>query len=229
MHTLIGDGISSTMAECHIRQWIRKTKYSLFLIYSLFFSTLFFGLFLGQQGPLCHLFGKVVTDQAINDFLYMFDVFFSRRIRCFFEIFHSLLPFVRVPSFNWYQSSLSDPKRIMSRQGDASSQTSGNFFEGTVLNTRTRAPKVGDVTLLVSFHVLSKANNPLWANRLEVLLEAHGLLEAIEVECVASKKDCQALSILLRAIPQEILAQLNIKTSLKEIQETIRNKNVDIE
>lgn len=63
---------------------------------------------------------------------------------------------------------------------------------------------------------------------MEVLLEAHGLWEVIEAESL-TKKNCQALSILLRVILEEIQMQLNIKRHVKEIWETLKSKIVGIE
>ena len=46
--------------------------------------------------------------------------------------------------------------------------------------------------------MLSKSNYPLWALRLYVYLEGQSLWEVVETEGVVSKKDGQALSIILR-------------------------------
>lgn len=75
--------------------------------------------------------------------------------------------------------------------------------------------QVGDVALSMSFPMLSKTNYSQWDSQMEVLLEAHRLWEVFEVESVTRKKDRQALSILLRAIIEEIQAQLNIKRPAK--------------
>lgn len=47
----------------------------------IFFSTIFFELFLRQLSPLYYLFCKVITNQVIDNFLYMYNVFFNKRIR----------------------------------------------------------------------------------------------------------------------------------------------------
>lgn len=69
--------------------------------------------------------------------------------------------------------------------------------------------QVGDVALSMSFPMLSKTNYSQWDSQMEVLWEV------FEVESVTRKKDRQALSILLRAIIEEIQAQLNIKRPAK--------------
>ncbi|XP_078430703.1 uncharacterized protein LOC144702526 [Wolffia australiana] len=81
----------------------------------------------------------------------------------------------------------------------------------------------------VLFPVLTNTNYSLWADQMEVFLEAHGLWEAIEEETVPGKKDRQTLSILLGAIPKEIQAQINIKMSVKEIWEALKTINVGVD
>ncbi|CAA7408459.1 unnamed protein product [Spirodela intermedia] len=66
--------------------------------------------------------------------------------------------------------------------------------EGVVPSIGTREPKVGDVALPVSFPVLSKTNYPLWVTRMEVMLEAYRLWEAIEAESMARKMNRQSFS-----------------------------------
>ena len=47
----------------------------------------------------------------------------------------------------------------------------------------------GEVAISASVPTLSKLNYPLWAMRMEVILEAYGLLGAIEDESVSRKLD----------------------------------------
>ncbi|XP_078444841.1 uncharacterized protein LOC144713978 [Wolffia australiana] len=60
------------------------------------------------------------------------------------------------------------------------------------------------------FPVLTKTNYSLWADGTEVLLEAHGLWEAIEEETV-------------------IQVQINVKKSVKEIWEALKKRNVGVD
>ncbi|CAA6656252.1 unnamed protein product [Spirodela intermedia] len=61
----------------------------------------------------------------------------------------------------------------------------------------TKGPR--DARYLGTFPVLSKANYPLWAMRMQLHFEAHSLWEAIELEIVVRKKDRQALSSIKRS------------------------------
>ncbi|XP_078433682.1 uncharacterized protein LOC144704977 [Wolffia australiana] len=117
----------------------------------------------------------------------------------------------------------------MPRRSEESAQAGGSFSAERAINgAGSGAPRAGDMAPPLLFPVLSKTNYSLWAVRMEVLLEAHGLWEAIEEETVPRKKDRQALSIL-GAIPEEIQAQVDIKKSAKEIWEALKKRNVGVD
>ena len=64
--------------------------------------------------------------------------------------------------------------------------------------------------------MMSKLNYPLWAMRMEVILEAYGLLGAIEDESVSRKLDCRAMAVIYKVVPEDVLAQLDSKVTPKE-------------
>ena len=70
--------------------------------------------------------------------------------------------------------------------------------------------------------ILSDTNYRLWAMRMEVYLEAHGLWEVIGGDEENRKKDRLALSVILSSIPESASFQMDIKKSAKENWESLR-------
>ena len=58
----------------------------------------------------------------------------------------------------------------------------------------------GETTISASVPMLSKLNYPLWAMRMAVILEAYGLLGAIEDESVSTKLKRQAMAVIYSAV-----------------------------
>ena len=67
-------------------------------------------------------------------------------------------------------------------------------------------PRVtGEAAINASNPMLFKLNYPLWAMRMEVILEAYDFLGAIEDESVLRKIDRQALSVIYSVVPEDVL------------------------
>ena len=58
----------------------------------------------------------------------------------------------------------------------------------------------GETAISASVPMLSKLNYPLWAMRMEVILEAYSLLGAIEDESVSTKLKRQAMAVIYSAV-----------------------------
>ena len=70
--------------------------------------------------------------------------------------------------------------------------------------------------------ILSDTNYRLWAMRMEVYLEAHGLWEVIGGEEENRKKDQLALSAILSSIPESASFEMDIKKTAKENWESLQ-------
>ena len=90
-------------------------------------------------------------------------------------------------------------------------------------------PRVmGEAAISASIPIFSKLNYPLWAMRMEVILEAYGLLGVIEDENVSRKLDRRAMTVIYSAVPEDVLAQLDNKVTTKETWESLRTMNVGV-
>ena len=76
---------------------------------------------------------------------------------------------------------------------------------------------------------LTSTNYRLWAMRMEVYLEAHGLWELITRTETNQKKDRQALLAILNSASESVSFQLNVKKTMKENWETIRILHVGVD
>ena len=65
--------------------------------------------------------------------------------------------------------------------------------------------------------MLSETNYRLWAMRMEVYLQAHGLWDVIGGDEENRKKDKLALSVILGSIPQSESFQMISRNRLKKI------------
>ena len=88
-------------------------------------------------------------------------------------------------------------------------------------------PRIEAVTS--SIFALTSTNYRLWAMRMEVYLEAHGLWEAITGTETNRKKDSQALSAILNSVSESVSFQLDVKKTAKENWETIRTLHVGVD
>ena len=95
------------------------------------------------------------------------------------------------------------PVEMARKIGEASSSSTGVLqkLENQVTNSN---------------FILSDTNYRLWAMRMEVYLEAHGLWEVIGGEEENWKKDRLALSAILSSIPESASFQMDIKKMAKE-------------
>ena len=74
--------------------------------------------------------------------------------------------------------------------------------------------------------ILSDTNYRLWAMRIEVYLEAHGLWDVIRGDEENRKKDRLALSVILSSIPESVSFQMDIKKSAKDNWESLKTLHV---
>ena len=96
--------------------------------------------------------------------------------------------------------------------------------------TYVGTPRVtGGAAISASVPMLSKLNYPLWAMRMEVILEAYSLLGVIEDENVSRKLDRRAMVVIYSAVPEDVRAQLDNKVTTKETWESLRTMNVGVE
>ena len=117
----------------------------------------------------------------------------------------------------------------MPRHGETTSQADGRSSVNVDI-AYARTPRVtGEAAISASVPMLSKLNYPLWAMRMEVILEAYGLLGAIEDENVSRKLDRRAMAVIYNALPEDVLAQLDDKVTTKETWESLRTMNVGVE
>ena len=77
--------------------------------------------------------------------------------------------------------------------------------------------------------MLSKLNYPLWAMRMDVILEAYGFLGMIEDENVSRNLDRRAMAVIYSAVPEDVLSQLDNRVTAKETWESLRTMNVGVE
>ena len=83
--------------------------------------------------------------------------------------------------------------------------------------------------VMSSFFALTSTNYRLWAMRMEVYLEPHGLWESITRTETNRKKDRQALSAILNSVSESVRFQLDVKKTAKENRETIRKFHVGVD
>ncbi|XP_078429382.1 uncharacterized protein LOC144701449 [Wolffia australiana] len=77
--------------------------------------------------------------------------------------------------------------------------------------------------------ILSNTNYRQWAMRMEVHLEACGFWEVITDEETQRKKDHQALSIILSAVSDDAMDQLDVKKTANENCEILQVANLRVE
>ena len=117
----------------------------------------------------------------------------------------------------------------MPRHGETTSQADGRSSMNVDITYAGMLRVTGDAAISASIPMLSQLNYPLWAMRMEVLLEAYGLLGAIEDENVSRKLDRRAMSVIYSVVPEDVLAQLDNKVTAKETWESLRTMNVGVE
>ena len=103
----------------------------------------------------------------------------------------------------------------------------GSFVSNSNTQIQELVPRIEAVTSLI--FSLTSTNYRLWAMRMEVYLEAHGLLESITETETNRKKDREALSAILNSISESVSFQLDVKKTEKENWETIRILHVGVD
>ena len=88
-------------------------------------------------------------------------------------------------------------------------------------------PRIEAVTSAI--FSLTSTKYRLWAMRMEVYLEAHGLWESITGTETNRKKDRQALSAILNSVSESVSFGLDVKKTAKENWETIRILHVGVD
>ena len=122
---------------------------------------------------------------------------------------------------SYCQQVVSEPEVIrMPKKGGSSGSDANAAIQELV-------PRIEAVTS--SIFALTSTNYRLWAMRMEVYLEAHGLWESITGTETNRKKDRQALSAILNSISESVSFQLDVKKTAKENWETIRILHVGVD
>ena len=117
----------------------------------------------------------------------------------------------------------------MPRHGEMTLQADGRSSVNVDI-VYTGTPRVtGEAAISASVPMLSKINYPLWAMRMEVILEAYGFLGVIEDENVSRKLDRRAMAVIYSDVLEDVLAQLDDKVTAKETWESLRTMNVGVE
>ena len=80
-----------------------------------------------------------------------------------------------------------------------------------------------------SIFALTSTNYHLWAMRMEVYLEAHGLWDSITGTETNRKKDRQALSAILNSVSESVSFQFDVRKSAKDNWETIKILHVGVD
>ena len=92
----------------------------------------------------------------------------------------------------------------------------------------TNKPKESSFGL--SFPMLTKANYTVWALKMKVFMQAHGVWEAIESKddkaVVEDKVDKRALAVIYQGIPEETLLTISEKKTSKEAWEAVKIMNL---
>ena len=117
----------------------------------------------------------------------------------------------------------------MPRHGETTLQANGRSSMNVDIACAGTPRVTGEAAISASVPMLSKLNYPLWAMRMEVILEAYGFLGAIKDENVSRKLDRQAVVVIYRVVPEDVLAQLANKVTAKETWESLRTMNVGVE
>ena len=79
----------------------------------------------------------------------------------------------------------------------------------------------------LSYPMLTKTNYTVWAMKMKVLMQAHGVWEAVEqagpnATAVEERVDKVAMAMIYQSIPEEILLSLSEKKLAKEAWEALR-------
>ena len=87
----------------------------------------------------------------------------------------------------------------------------------------------GGSTVSLSYPVLSPANYTAWAIKVQAILDAQGLWEAVSPAdgvTVDDRKNKTARAQLLQALPEDILMQVSMKTTAKEVWDSLKTRFV---
>ena len=117
----------------------------------------------------------------------------------------------------------------MSRHGETTSQADRRSSMNVDMAYAGKPRVTGEATISASIPMMSKLNYPLWAMRMEVILEAYGFLGAIEDESVSRKLDRRASAMIYSAVPEDVLTKLDNKVTTKETWESLHTMNVSVE
>ena len=94
----------------------------------------------------------------------------------------------------------------MLRHGKMTSQAHGRYYASVDIAYAGTPRITGEAAISASIPMLSKLNYTLWAMMMKVILEAHGLLRAIEDDSVSRKLDCRALAVIYSFVLKDVLA-----------------------
>ena len=117
----------------------------------------------------------------------------------------------------------------MLRHGETTSQADGRSSVNVDIAYAGTSRVIDEAAISASIPMLFKLNYPLWAVRIEVILEAYGLLGAIEDENVSRKLDHRTMAVIYSVVLEDVLAQLDNKVTAKETWESLRTMNVGVE
>ncbi|KAJ0500497.1 putative RNA-directed DNA polymerase [Helianthus annuus] len=100
----------------------------------------------------------------------------------------------------------------------------------SVINTNPNPPKDNPITF--QSPILTATNYNTWAIKMEAIMDAHGLWDAVEPPTgvvVDEKKSKQARAFIFQSIPEEILSQAAKKKTAKEVWDSLKSRYVGAE
>ncbi|KAJ0515274.1 putative RNA-directed DNA polymerase [Helianthus annuus] len=103
-------------------------------------------------------------------------------------------------------------------------------FETMSVVTSSNPPK--DNVFPFQCPILTATNYNTWSIKMEAIMDAHGLWEAIEPATgvvVDEKKNKQVRAFIFQAIPEEILSQAAKKKTAKEVWDSLKSRYVGAE
>ncbi|KAL4588045.1 hypothetical protein LXL04_000923 [Taraxacum kok-saghyz] len=79
--------------------------------------------------------------------------------------------------------------------------------------------------------VLTPTNNPVWAIKVKLIMDAHGIWETVETRALGieadSKKKKQALAFLCQAIPKDTVLQMASYTDSKQVWNDLKTRELE--
>ncbi|KAM0019361.1 putative RNA-directed DNA polymerase [Helianthus debilis subsp. tardiflorus] len=106
------------------------------------------------------------------------------------------------------------------------------FFRFKLMSIVTNPNPSKENSISFQCSILTSTNYTTWSIKMEAIMDAHGLWEAIEQPAGAAvdeKKSKQARAIIFQSIPDEVLSQAAKKKTAKEVWDSLKSRYVGVE